>query len=250
MLSILIIGLNVSQQDPDLLNAVAAGGETAASSPFVIVIERVRVKVLPDIINAVVLTSALSSANENAYAVARFTMAMARQGWLPKRVFLRTANGIPVAGALFATLTGCLAFMSCSQGSNQVFLWFSNLDALCAITLWILICVSYTRFHKALKVQGIDRANLTFRSFAQPYLSYLCILFFSLVVFFNGFASFVNGFNKSNFVASYITLPILFAAWLGYKVIRRTNLIPLDRIDLSGGPAQALIGTQYDKASG
>lgn len=61
---------------------------------------------------------------------------------------------MPIAGSLFASAMGALAFMSCSEGSNQVFLWFSNLDALSAMVLWILICVSYTRFHGALKVQG------------------------------------------------------------------------------------------------
>ncbi|BEJ15093.1 hypothetical protein CspHIS471_0408600 [Cutaneotrichosporon sp. HIS471] len=246
-LSILILGLSVSQHSPDLLDAVNAGGETAASSPFVVLCRQVNVKVLPDIINAVVLTSAFSSANENAYAVARFTMAMARQGWLPKSIFLYTYNGVPIAGALFASAMGCLAFMSCSEGSNQVFVWFSNLDALSAMVLWILICATYTRFHRALKVQGIDRRNLSFRSWGQPYLAYMCIVFFSLVVLFNGFSSFVNGFKVSNFIASYITLPILFTAWAGYKVVRRSKVVPLDKIDLSGGPAKALIGTAYDK---
>lgn len=188
---------------------------------------------------------------------------------------------MPIAGALFASAMGCLAFMSCSEGSNQVFLWFSNLDALSAMVLWILICASYTRFHRALKVQGeswqgdviaradgmgngqgtrrtagrgkrshagIDRRNLTFKSFAQPYLAWMCIAFFSLVVLFNGFSSFVNGFKKSNFIAAYITLPILFGSWLGYKVFMRSKVIPLDRIDLSRGPAQALAGTAYDRS--
>jgi amino acid transporter len=159
VLSILVLGLSVSQHSPDLLDAVDAGGETAASSPFVVLCRQVNVKVLPDIINAVVLTSAFSSANENAYAVARFTMAMARQGWLPRRVFLYTVHGVPLAGALFASAMGCLAFMSCSEGSNQVFLWFSNLDALSAMVLWILICAAYTRFYRALKVQGESRRD-------------------------------------------------------------------------------------------
>lgn len=75
----------------------------------------------------------------------------------------------------------------------------------------------------------------------------MCIVFFSLVVLFNGFSSFINGFNKANFVAAYITLPILFGAWAGYKIVMRSKVVPLERIDLSKGPAQALVGTAYDR---
>jgi amino acid transporter len=80
MLAILIIGLNVSQKSPELLSAVAGGGKTAASSPFVVICKQTGVQVLPSIINAVVMTSALSSANENIYAVSRTLMALARNG--------------------------------------------------------------------------------------------------------------------------------------------------------------------------
>lgn len=93
---------------------------------------------------------------------------------------------------------------------------------------------------------GIDRRNLPFRSFGQPYLAWICIATFSTVIFFNGFPSFIGKFQAEDFVASYITLPIIFTAWLGYKVIKRSKLRPLDQIDFSRGPAQALVNTHYD----
>lgn len=155
ILSILIIGLNISQHDPALLNAMKEGGGTAAASPFVVICHRTGVKVLPDLINAIVLTSALSCGNEVMYAQARFTMALARNGWLPKSVFLYTTKqGVPLYGVLYGAATCCLAFMACSEGSNKVFLWLSNLNALCAMVTWTLICVAYVRFYHAMKVQG------------------------------------------------------------------------------------------------
>jgi len=80
MLAILIIGLNVSQNDPLLLDALAHGGGTATASPFVVICVKHGVRALPSIINAVVMTSALSACNENAYATSRTLMALARQG--------------------------------------------------------------------------------------------------------------------------------------------------------------------------
>ena len=82
VLSTLVIGLTVSQNSPDLLEAVAAGGKTAASSPFVVMCKQAGVKVLPSIINGVVMTSALSAGNEMLYACSRTYMALAQQGML------------------------------------------------------------------------------------------------------------------------------------------------------------------------
>lgn len=247
VLSILIIGLNISQHDPALLDAMTTGGGTAAASPFVVICHNTGVKFLPDLINGIVLTSALSCGNEVMYAQARFTMALARNGWLPRRVFLYTTRqGVPLYGVMYGAATCCLAFMACSEGSNRVFLWLSNLNALCAMVTWTFICVAYTRFFHAMRVQGVDRTKLSFRGFGQPYVAYFCIVWFSTIVLFNGFPHFIHGFKAEEFVASYITLPIVLLAWAAYKIVRRTRIIPLDRVDLSAGPAPALAGTQYD----
>ncbi|GFZ47556.1 hypothetical protein JCM24511_05300 [Saitozyma sp. JCM 24511] len=55
------------------------GGSTAVSSPFVVICQQFGVKVLPSVINVVMMTSALSVCNENVYAVSRIPLAMARQ---------------------------------------------------------------------------------------------------------------------------------------------------------------------------
>lgn len=57
--AVLIIGLNVSQNSPELLSAVSSGGHTAASSPFVVICQQTGVKVMPSVINAIVSNSPL-----------------------------------------------------------------------------------------------------------------------------------------------------------------------------------------------
>ncbi|WVR06753.1 hypothetical protein IAU60_003788 [Kwoniella sp. DSM 27419] len=250
-LSTLIIGLNVSQHSPDLLSAVAQGGHTAASSPFVVICLQTGTKVLPSIINAVVMTSALSSGNENTFAVARTLTALARQGAAPK-IFLRTSKqGIPIAGVGVALCFGLLAFLSVSNGSNLAFTWLSNLSALSSLVAWISICICYVRFKKALRVQGIDRRNLTFRSWYQPYQAWFCIVLFTVVLVFNGFAVFIHtddgGFNVSDFFASYVTLPFIGLCFILWKLIKKTKFQRYEDIDLSAGPEAALRGTKYDK---
>ncbi|KAK7731103.1 hypothetical protein SLS53_008821 [Cytospora paraplurivora] len=251
VVAVIIIGLNVSQNSPELLSAVSAGGDTAASSPFVVICQQTGVKVLPSIINAVVMTSALSSGNENAYGLSRALMALARQRSMPS-VFLRTSRvGTPYVGVIVAFCFGLLAFLSVSSGSNVAFSWLSNLSALSSLIAWTCICFCYVRFKGALDAQGVDRRNLPLRSWFQPYMAYFCIFWFIIIIFFNGFGSFLGGFSVSDFFAAYITIPVFAVAWLGYRIYsgrtgRPVGLTPLDQIDLSRGPGSALVGTRYD----
>ncbi|ODN98144.1 hypothetical protein I350_07787 [Cryptococcus amylolentus CBS 6273] len=249
VLSTLIIGLVISQHSEDLTNGVNDGDGTAAASPFVIVCKQMGVKALPSIVNAVVITSALSAGNENFYGCSRALMSLARQGSLPKFFLRTTENGIPYFGVLVATAFGLLCFLSVSNGSNQAFTWLSNLTALNGLITWITICAAYVRFYHAMKAQGIDRKKLPFVGWFQPYLAYVCIFFFTTILIFSGFSVFIGGFDSVNFVASYITIPFMTLVYVGYKFWRRTKYIPLDEVDLSIGPAEALRGTRYDLLS-
>lgn len=96
---------------------------------------------------------------------------------------------------------------------------------------------------------GIDRHRFPLRSWFQPYLAWLCIIFFSLVLIFNGFTAFIGGFAISDFFASYVTLPLIGVCYLSFKLIKRTKGIRPEDIDLSRGPAEALWGTRYDAST-
>jgi amino acid transporter len=63
VLSIFMVGLIVPSNDPNLLRSTG----TAAQSPFVIAATNAGIKVVPSIINAVVLTSAWSSGNSGMF---------------------------------------------------------------------------------------------------------------------------------------------------------------------------------------
>lgn len=249
--AVIIIGVNVSQNSPALLSAVSAGGHTAASSPFVVICQQTGVKIMPSVINAIVMTSALSSGNENAYSLSRTMMALAKQGSMP-RVFLRTSKqGTPYVGVIVALCFGLLAFMSVSDGSSDAFTWLSNLSALSSLIAWTAISICFVRFKGALDAQGIDRKNLPLRGWAQPYMAYICIFMFTTILFFNGFTAFIGSFSVADFFASYITIPVVGLAFLGFRVVaqragRPVGMLPLDQIDLSRGPAGALRGTRYD----
>jgi amino acid transporter len=53
---------------------------------------------------------------------------------------------------------------------------------------------------------------------------------------FNGFPVFMQGnWNVSTFFAAYVTLPIFGLSFLGWKLVKKTKLIPLAEIDFQSG---------------
>lgn len=83
VLGSLAIGVLVPYDDPKLLSAQQAGAAGAARSPWVIAIYRAGIPVLPSIINAVILTSASSSANAFLYTGSRYLYALAQNRQAP-----------------------------------------------------------------------------------------------------------------------------------------------------------------------
>ena len=87
VLGALAIGVLVPYDSPALLSAQASGKPGAAQSPWVIAITGAGIPVLPHIINAVILTSATSSANAFLYGGSRYLYALAQNRQAP-RIFL------------------------------------------------------------------------------------------------------------------------------------------------------------------
>lgn len=79
VLGSLAVGCMVASDDDNLL-----GGVGAARSPWVIGITKSGITVLPHIINAAILSSAVSSANAFLYTGSRYLYALAQNGQAPR----------------------------------------------------------------------------------------------------------------------------------------------------------------------
>jgi amino acid transporter len=127
VVSLWIVGMCISSTDPNLLTA-GGGKATAAESPFVIIITSSGIKVLPHIINAVVLTSAFSSGNEYMYASSRALFMLSQQGQAPAVFGKLTRQGVPIYCIVVSTAFALLGFLACgSAGANQAFTWLGNI---------------------------------------------------------------------------------------------------------------------------
>ncbi|GFP59569.1 probable proline-specific permease put4 [Trichoderma asperellum] len=240
ILGTLAIGVMVPYNDDRLLN----GGAGVASSPWVIGISRAGIKVLPSIINAVVLISAASSGNALLYSGSRYLLALAEGGQAPKFLLKCTKRGVPIYCVLCTGALAPLTYMAVSSDSARVFSWFANLVTTAALFTWCSICIAYIGFDRALHAQGINQTEeLAFKGFLQPYISYISLVFFIIVIIFNGFSVFIHGhWDTQKFVVSYVGIPIFFTLFLGWKFIKKTKFHSAEEIDLH-------IGRQLDEST-
>ncbi len=81
VVSLLIMGIIVPNNSPDLLNS---SGANTKASPFVLAIVYAGVKGLPSVFNAVITISVISVANSCTYGSTRTMQALAQAGMGPK----------------------------------------------------------------------------------------------------------------------------------------------------------------------
>lgn len=197
------IGLLVPSNDKNLLY-----GTGVAQSPYLIAINNAGIAVLPSILNAVIITSAASSANANTYSGSRYLYALARQGQAPQFLLKCTKSGVPIYCVAITGSFGLLTYITVSSSGAEVFHWFTSLNTVAYLLTWLSICYAYTRFRRALLLAGIDRDTLPMKAWGQPYLAWAGVAYYGIVVFFNGFAVFTTGnWNTRTFVSAYIGIP-------------------------------------------
>jgi amino acid transporter len=226
----LVIGIIVPSNNQSLL-----GGKDASASPFVIGIQNVGIKGLNHVINAAVLTSALSAGNSFFFASSRFLYNMAEDGDAPK-IFARTnKHGVPYVACGLTTALSFISFLNVSSASAKVFDWLSNLCTISGFIGWIIIGFTYLRWRKALIYNGLmDRRP--FKTPFQPYGVYYSVGFLIIVSITNGYEVFFD-FNAADFIAAYLTLPVFFALYFGHKLYTRNWkwAYPIEEIDVISG---------------
>ena len=111
VLGSLCVGINVPYDDPTLTAAFENEEPGAAASPYVISMNRLRIQVLPDIVNALVLTAALSAGLSYLYCSSRCLLGLALEGKAPKIFTRTTKSGVPIYAVIFVLLISLLSFL-------------------------------------------------------------------------------------------------------------------------------------------
>lgn len=217
-----VVGLVVASTNPALGTT-----STASASPYVIAIQAAGIKVLPSIINAAILTSALSAANSDVFLTSRTLHSLATQGHAP-RIFKTTSRtGVPYISVLFSWSFGCLAFLGLNSSAENVFLFLVNLTAISGTITWLVIAITYICFRRGMAAQGLDRATVLPWRTSLGWPAAVWVTFtMSVITVFSGWEVFRPGeWDASTFVSNYLPIGWFAVFYFGYKWYLKSRIV-------------------------
>lgn len=243
--TVFFIGILIPFDDPRLISNDSEDSSYAASSPFVIAVQRAGVANLPGLINAILLFVVLSAANSNVYSGSRILVGLANDGSAPRILATTTAQGVPVYAVAVTASFGLLAFLNVKSNAAVVFDWLLNITAVAGFITWANINVAHIGFQRALKARGFSRDLLPYKAFWQPYYSYYGLFWSVLITLTQGFAAFMP-WNTEAFFVSYISLILWVVLFVGHKLVFRTKFVKPSEADITTGCLDTVDETEWD----
>ncbi|KAK4867355.1 hypothetical protein LT330_000865 [Penicillium expansum] len=236
ILGVLCVGILVPYNDKTMADAFDNGKPGAAASPYVISMDRLKIPILPDIVNAVILTASFSAGNSYMYCASRSLYGLALEGKAPKFFTKCTNNGVPIYCVGVVLIIGLLSFLQVSNGASVVLNWFVNLVTASQLINFSVVTFTFIRFKKALAAQGIARETLPYRSWFQPYIAYFACVCTTVMAFVGGYTVFLPGnWSIPTFLFSYTMIGVFPVIYFGWKFFHRTKFLKPEDVDLVTG---------------
>jgi aromatic amino acid transport protein AroP len=148
-------------------------------SPFVLIFQALDNGWVASVLNAVVLTAALSVYNSCVYSNSRMLLGLALQGHAPKTLAHVSDRGIPVhaLGVSAAATFLCVVLNYVMPGEAFGMLMMLVVAAL--MINWACITITHLKFRQAKAAAG--QVTL-FRNLGYPFTNYLCLAFMAGIV--------------------------------------------------------------------
>ncbi|KAI9034866.1 AAT family amino acid transporter [Aspergillus affinis] len=229
----LCAGIVCPANDPKLLQLLASGETSGASSPFVIAMINMKIEGLPHVINALFVTTIYSAGDACVYTTSRSLVGLAENGHAPQLLRRCTKNGVPIYGLMAALAFACLAYLQLGSGSTIILSWLTNLITGGTLITYITICVNYLFFYRALNRQGYGRSELPYCGWFQPWGTWIALAWLVGVEVLYGYEVFLKGtWDVGSFFSHYTMAFLAVATFCGWKIGKRTRSIAPEEADL------------------
>ncbi|OBA19123.1 hypothetical protein METBIDRAFT_46528 [Metschnikowia bicuspidata var. bicuspidata NRRL YB-4993] len=219
--TLLFVGLLVPRDSDRLMGS---GGSSTSASPYVLAADLHGVKVIPHIMNAVILNSVTSVATAAMYSSSRLLRSLAVQGYAPKWFDYTDKAGRPLRAWLITILAGAFAFIATYEKQDVVFNWLLSIVALSIVIIWPSLCLCHLRWRAALKHNNVPLESLGFVSYTGEIGSYYSIVI-NILILIGQFwvALFPDGDADVNyFFQNYLTVPFTLLCYIGHKTWTRS----------------------------
>ncbi|KAG9240818.1 amino acid transporter-like protein [Calycina marina] len=241
VLGSLAVGILVPYNDADLISAYSSDLPGAAASPYVVAMDRLKISILPHIVNAMVLFSAFSAGNSYVYCASRSLFGLALEGKAPKFLTKCNKQGVPIYCVGVVLAIALLAFLQVSDNAGVVLSWFINLITASQLINFSVISFTFIKWKKACDAQGFDRNLLPHKSFWQPFSAYYALSGCFVMTFVQGYSVFVNGnWDVTTFLFSYSMVGVFPAIFVGWKTLKGTKWLKPEEVNLRPSEVQEI----------
>jgi len=190
-------------------------GSDLTGSPFVRALSIARIPFAAGIMNLVVITAALSSANTNLYLTTRMLFSLSRGRYAPRWLGLLSGNGVPRRALAVSTAGMIAAILLAVYAPSRAFLMLYGVAVAGMFFVWIVILLTHIAFRRAVGPERVAQLPMRLRFF--PYSSALGI---AALLGIAASTFYVDGLQYT--VPAFV--PFLLLISLAYWVIRRKAL--------------------------
>jgi L-asparagine permease len=159
---------------------------SGAESPFVTVFSKLGIAGVGDVMNAVVLTAALSSCNSGLYSTGRILRALADKGEAPKFTAKMNSHHVPYGGILFTSGAYVAGVVLNYIVPKEAFDIAIAIAALGVVGTWATLIVCQMRLRSAALRGELERPS--YRMPGAPYTGWATLAFLALVIVLMAFA--------------------------------------------------------------
>ena len=149
-------------------------------SPFVQIFESLGIPAAAHILNAVVISAAISAINSDIFGAGRMLYGMARQGQAPQSFAKLSANGVPWMTVLVMAAALLLGVVLNYLMPKDVFLLIASIATFATVWVWLMILLSQVAMRRQMSKE--QAAELKFPVPFWPYAPLAAIGFMLFVI--------------------------------------------------------------------
>ncbi|WP_456506384.1 amino acid permease [Arthrobacter sp. UYCu723] len=186
----------------------------STTSPFAFAFGRFGLPAADQVMNAVVLTAALSVLNSGLYSGSRMLFALSKHGYAPRWVEDRNRNGVPWKAILLSTVVGYIAIAANYVAPKVIFDFIMNSAGLVAMFVYAFVAVTQWRLRN--RMSDAEREALKLKMWLHPWLNIVVLAAVTLIVI-------LMALNPANAPQVWLSLGALAALLVIYPFVRRRS---------------------------
>jgi L-asparagine transporter-like permease len=196
-------------------------GSGITGSPFVLAFANVGIPYAAGIMNLVVITAALSSANTNLYLTSRTLFSLSQDGYVPRALRSLGRNGVPYIALTVSSAGMAAAIFLAIFAPSRAFLLLYGVAVAGMFFVWSVILLAHLSFRRSIGQAGV--AQLPMRLPLSPYSQVAALIAVAAIAV---STFYVDGLDKS--IPGFIPFLLVITAF--YWMLKRRRASQSSRL--------------------